>query len=76
MNNKDKEYERDKIQDYKTFFINVVSDIPEDLKQIKKYNLLERILNGLHDKFKQIKKYNLLERILNGLHYKFMFIYF
>jgi hypothetical protein len=52
MNNKDKEYERDKIQDYKTFFINnVVSDIPEDLKEIKKYNLLERILNGLHYKF-------------------------
>lgn len=34
-----------------TFIKNVVSEIPEEIKQIKEYNLLERLLNGLHYKF-------------------------
>ena len=47
-----KEKELIRIDNYKESFIkNIVSETPEDLKQIKKYNLLERLINGLHYKY-------------------------
>jgi hypothetical protein len=47
-----KEEELYKLDIYKNTFIkNVVSEIPEEIKQIKEYNLLERTLNGLYYKY-------------------------
>ncbi len=44
--------EKIRIQNYRESFIkNIVSDIPEELKEIKKYNLLERALNGLYYRY-------------------------
>jgi hypothetical protein len=44
-----KDSELYKLEIYRqTFIKNVASEIPEEIKQIKQYNLLERLLNGLH----------------------------
>ncbi len=44
-----RESELFKLEIYRpTFIKNVASEIPEEIKQIKQYNLLERLLNGLH----------------------------
>jgi hypothetical protein len=66
-----RESELYKLDIYKNTFIkNVVSEIPEEIKQIKQYNLLERILNGLHYKYMFIYylkrcNYNLVDLVGN-----------
>lgn len=49
---KHKANEKERLDEYKRFFINnVVETTPPELRQIKLYNLLERALNGLHYKY-------------------------